>query len=100
MPDLLKDTSGWAAQNNFDGAITESISERLYAYALGFINPFERARPFTALGDALIHVYQDGKRLASNFFADVKGENFGRSTPLMKLYLATPLDEVTDELMK
>lgn len=69
-------------QAAFDGSLTIAANgvQTLYAYTLGYNNPFLDGRTSIAMGDGLAHIYQNGKRLASNLLVDTKMAFFGAKT--------------------
>jgi hypothetical protein len=73
-------------QGGFDGAISDPNTGKLYAYVLGYVNSVG-GRNYTKLGDAVAYLYQNGKRVATNFLVDVKAGIFGVPTDAMKKYI-------------
>ena len=90
---------GWGSkwQALFDGAVFDgtagaSTTERLLAYALGYTNSITRSitgagvtgQNYISIGDALTHIYQNGKRIATSIFVDTKAGAFGTNSVLMQ----------------
>jgi hypothetical protein len=76
-------------QAAFYGSLTIAANgmQTLYAYTLGYKNPFLGGKDVIAMGDGLAHIYQNGKRLASNLLVDTKGYIFGRHSNAVEIYV-------------
>ena len=77
-PDIESTSPAGSVQAIFDGSISQLNVQngRLAAYTVAYKNSLG-GENHIIIGDALAYIYQNGKRIASNFFIDVKSGDLG-----------------------